>query len=203
MINQEKIIILDFGSQYTRLIARRVREQKVFCEIVPYSTSCREIESINPNGIILSGGPSSVYAKGAPIPDGTLFELKIPILGICYGFQLMGTVLGGKVLRAPRREYGHARLVIDDDEDIFKGLGSYLDVWMSHGDLLATLPPGFKRLGHTENAEIAAAGDSKKRIYGLQFHPEVVHTPHGGKIFRNFLYNICGGVHCPVEWTLL
>jgi GMP synthase (glutamine-hydrolysing) len=198
MINQEKIIILDFGSQYTRLIARRVREQKVFCEIVPYNTSCREIESINPNGIILSGGPSSVYAKGAPIPDGTLFELKIPILGICYGFQLIGKVLGGKVLRAPRREYGHARLVIDDDEDIFKGLGSYLDVWMSHGDLLATLPPGFKRLGHTENAEIAAAGDSKKGIYGLQFHPEVVHTPHGGKVFRNFLYNICG---CTGLWT--
>lgn len=195
---EEKILILDFGSQYTQLIARRVREQKVYCEIVPYTISPEEIESHYTKGIILSGGPSSVYAERAPLPDENIFNMGIPVLGICYGLQLIGHILGGEVDRAGRREYGHAQFCIDDDGDIFRGLGSSIDVWMSHGDHLTNLPPDFVKLGHTENAEIAAVGNRQRKLFGIQFHPEVVHTPKGGEILRNFLYRVCG---CIGQWT--
>ena len=195
---EEKILILDFGSQYTQLIARRVREQRVYCEIVPFNISKEEIESQNARGIILSGGPSSVYADGAPLPDEGIFHLGIPILGICYGLQVIGYFLGGEVDRAARREYGHAQFFVDDGADIFRGLDSPMDVWMSHGDHLIELPPGYSILGHTENAAIAAVVDKQRKIFGIQFHPEVAHTPRGIEILKNFLYRICG---CEGHWT--
>jgi len=194
----EKILILDFGSQYTQLIARRVREQKVFCEIVPYTISEKKIQSTRPKGLILSGGPSSVYAKGAPLPAKAIFDLGIPILGICYGLQILAHLLGGTVRKAFQREYGYAKFIVDDNSDLFCGLISPMDVWMSHGDHLLALPSGFAKLGHTENAPIAAVGNRQKKIYGIQFHPEVIHTPKGGAILRNFLYGICG---CTGQWT--
>ena len=194
----EKIIILDFGSQYTQLIARRVREQKVYCEIVPYSIPKEKIKTMMPKGMILSGGPSSVYDEGAPIPDKGIFGLGIPILGICYGLQIIGHLFGGTVRKAKRREYGHARFFIDDGEGLFHGLDASIDVWMSHGDHLIVLPAGFSILGHSKNAKIGAVGNRAKRIYGIQFHPEVVHTPRGGDILANFLYRICG---CSGQWT--
>jgi len=195
---EEKILILDFGSQYTQLIARRVREQKVFCEILPFNISVKDIQFIKPRGIILSGGPYSVYSEGAPLPDREIFNLGIPVLGICYGLQLIGYLLEGEVDRAARREYGHAKFFVDSNEDIFYGIDEAIDVWMSHGDHLKALPPNFVKLGHTENADIAAIGDKNRKIYGVQFHPEVVHTPRGGEIIRNFLFRVCG---CSGQWT--
>jgi GMP synthase (glutamine-hydrolysing) len=195
---EEKILILDFGSQYTQLIARRVREQKVYCEIVPYNIAKDRILAHEPKGIVLSGGPSSVYSKDAPFPIPDVFSLDVPVLGICYGLQLMGHMLGGQVDRAARREYGRASFFVDDDADLFLGLAPSLDVWMSHGDHLETVPPGFVRLGHTENASIAAAADRKRRLFGVQFHPEVAHTPKGDRVLRNFLFNIC---QCGGSWT--
>lgn len=194
----EKILILDFGSQYTQLIARRVRELNVYCEIVPFHSPAEAIADSHPSGIILSGGPSSVYNRNPPLPDRSLFDLGIPILGICYGLQVIGNLLNGEVDRAARREYGHARFTIDLHEDIFNGLDDVIDVWMSHGDHLTRQPPGFERFGHTKNADIAAVGDRKRKIYGIQFHPEVVHTPEGSQILRNFLYDVCG---CTGQWT--
>ncbi|HDQ46208.1 MAG TPA: glutamine-hydrolyzing GMP synthase [bacterium] len=196
--HEEMILILDFGSQYTQLIARRVRERKVYCEIVPFHQSVEKIRSKNPRGLILSGGPSSVYTENAPIPDAGIFELGIPVLGICYGLQLIGRLLGGGVDRAARREYGHARFYIDDSTDLFLGLPPETDVWMSHGDHLTWLPSGFIRIGHTANAEIAAIADRRRRFFGIQFHPEVVHTPEGARVIDNFVRNICG---CSGNWT--
>ncbi len=194
----ETILILDFGSQYTQLIARRVRELKVYCEIVPFSISAEEIREGRPKGLILSGGPSSVYAAHAPLPDPALFELGIPILGICYGLQLIGHLLGGEVDKAAQREYGYACLELDDTQDLFRDFDSSLDVWMSHGDHLTRMPPGFVRLGHTENAGIAAVAHRDRSIYGIQFHPEVAHTSRGSEVVRNFLFTICG---CTGQWT--
>ncbi len=195
---EEKVLILDFGSQYTQLIARRTREQKVYCEIVPFDTTAEEIARHRPLGLILSGGPASVYTAGAPLPGRDLFSLDLPVLGICYGLQLMGHMLDGEVKKAESREYGKASLYIDDHEDLFKGIDTNIQVWMSHGDQLTRLPTGFVRLGHTDNTPIAAVADRKRHIYGLQFHPEVVHTPEGGKILGNFLFRICG---CKGQWT--
>ncbi|NQT25756.1 glutamine-hydrolyzing GMP synthase [candidate division KSB1 bacterium] len=197
-LHDETILILDFGSQYTQLIARRVREQQVYCEIIPFNTSIETIIKRNPKGLILSGGPSSVYAEDAPIPDKRIFDLNIPVLGICYGLQLIGFLLDGEVDRAARREFGHARLTVDDFQDLFKDLPDEFDVWMSHGDHLTALPSGFERLGHTENAEIASIANRSRKIYGLQFHPEVVHTPLGAKILDNFIKGIC---QCSGQWT--
>ena len=197
-LHDETILILDFGSQYTQLIARRVREQQVYCEIIPFSSSIETIQERNPKGLILSGGPSSVYAENAPIPEKEIFNLGIPVLGICYGLQLIGFLLEGEVDRAARREYGHASLSVDDSKDLFKDLPDELDVWMSHGDHLTAMPPGFERLAHTENAEIASIADRSKNIFGLQFHPEVVHTPLGAKILDNFIKGIC---RCAGNWT--
>ena len=195
--HDEMIIILDFGSQYTQLIARRIREKHVYCEIVPYNRSLKMLKQ-KPRGIILSGGPSSVYAQDAPKPEPGLFEMNVPVLGICYGLQLIAHLLGGEVDRAARREYGHATLHIDDTRDLFIDLPGRLDVWMSHGDHLTEMPPGFERIGHTENAAIAAMADRSRNIYGIQFHPEVVHTDRGDQILENFVYKICG---CSGNWT--
>lgn len=197
-LHDETILILDFGSQYTQLIARRVREQQVYCEIIPFNTHPGDIKKRRPKGLILSGGPSSVYAENAPIPDKEIFRLGIPVLGICYGLQLIGFLLKGEVDPAARREYGHARLIVDDSRDLFQGLPEELDVWMSHGDHLTAMPSGFERLGHTENAEIASIADRSRKIYGLQFHPEVVHTPLGSHVLNNFIKTICG---CTGQWT--
>lgn len=187
-----KILILDFGSQYTQLIARRVRESKVYSEIVPYHLPFHEIEAHRPSGIILSGGPASVYDKNAPLCDPALFKLPVPILGICYGMQLMTHLLGGKVARALKREYGRADLLIDDPSDLFKGLPNRTSVWMSHGDRIEKLPPGFHAIARTDNSPAAAMKDPRRNFFALQFHPEVVHTPQGREILQNFLYQISG-----------
>jgi GMP synthase (glutamine-hydrolysing) len=196
--NEEMILILDFGSQYTQLIARRIRENKVYCEIAPFHISSQEIKALRPSGIILSGGPSSVYTRNAPLPDRHIFNLGLPILGICYGLQLMGFLLEGTVKKSLRREYGSAQFIVDDNEDLFYGLDSTLHVWMSHGDHLTTIPKGFRRIGHTENAPIAAIADKDRHFFGIQFHPEVVHTPKGSAILRNFLFQVC---RCKGDWT--
>lgn len=196
---KEKILVLDFGSQYTQLIARRVRESKVYSEIYPYNAPIQKIERFNPKGIILSGGPSSVYDSRAPIPDFKIFELGIPLLGICYGMQLMAHFLGGKVERATNREYGMADLTIDDKRDIFKGIPDKTIVWMSHGDRIERYPSRFRPIAHTANSPVAALADKERKFYALQFHPEVVHTPKGSEILKNFLFQIC---RCRPTWTI-
>ncbi|MBT9537020.1 MAG: glutamine-hydrolyzing GMP synthase, partial [Nitrospirae bacterium] len=198
---EDKILVLDFGSQYTQLIARRVRENSVYSEIFPYNAPFEKILDFKPKGIILSGGPSSVYSKGSPIPDIKVFDLGIPILGICYGMQLMAHLLGGRVAKAAKREYGRAELTIDDDSDLFKGISPNLQavVWMSHGDRIEKYPKGFIPIAHTENSPVAAMADKKKNFYALQFHPEVVHTEKGREIIKNFIFNICGSKS---TWTM-
>lgn len=198
-IHSQKILILDFGSQYTQLIARRVREQKVYCEIHPYNIGLEKIKGFGGKGIILSGGPSSVYDKDAPVIDKGLFALGLPVLGVCYGMQLMAHLLGGVVAKAHRREYGRADVTLDDNSDLFKGLSGSEVVWMSHGDRIEKFPDGFSPIAHTDNSPVAAMKDAKRRFYGVQFHPEVVHTPKGKKILGNFLFEIC---QCKPAWTM-
>ncbi|MBF8251029.1 MAG: GMP synthase, large subunit [Deltaproteobacteria bacterium] len=198
-IHSQKILILDFGSQYTQLIARRVREQKVYCEIHPYNIGLDKIKGFGGKGIILSGGPSSVYDKDAPVVDKGLFDLGLPVLGVCYGMQLMTHLLGGVVAKAHRREYGRADVTLDDNSDLFKGLSSSEVVWMSHGDRIEKFPDGFSAIAHTDNSPVAAMKDAKRRFYGVQFHPEVVHTPRGKDILGNFLFEIC---ECKPVWTM-
>ena len=197
--SHDTVIILDFGAQYTQLIARRVREAGVYCEILPFNTSPETIHERHPRGLILSGGPSSVYDERAPrLPAGLLDRIDCPVLGICYGLQLLAHALGGEVKPSPNREYGYARLSITEDESpLFTGLPSELDVWMSHGDYVTKVPEGF-RVTATTNESLNAFEDLSRRIYGLQFHPEVAHTPFGGQIIRNFLYNVC---HVRADWT--
>jgi GMP synthase (glutamine-hydrolysing) len=188
----EFILILDFGSQYTQLIARRVRECGVYSEIYQFHLSPEKIQQLAPLGIILSGGPASVYAPDSPHPSPEVFELGIPVLGICYGLQLMANHLGGAVDRAARREYGKAAVTIDENSDLLAGLDGKTSVWMSHGDALSKLPVGFERIAHTSNSPMCAIRNKEKRMYGVQFHPEVVHTPRGRQILENFVYKICG-----------
>lgn len=195
----DKILILDFGSQYTQLIARRVRESKVYSEILPYYTPLKEIEAHAPSGIILSGGPSSVYDKKAPLCDPDLFNLSLPVLGICYGMQLMTHLLGGKVARAAKREFGRADLIVDRPSPLLKGLSSPTPVWMSHGDRIEVAPSGFEPIARTNNSPAASMQNSRRRLYALQFHPEVAHTPQGIQILQNFLYEICG---CKPTWDI-
>ena len=173
------IAILDFGSQYSKLIARKVRELNVYCEIVPHDITPEELKKKKPEGIICSGGPSSVFDDKSPKCDKELFNLGIPTLGICYGMQLMAHMLGGEVIRGSKHEYGKANLYIDNNFDLFEGLWMEMVIWMSHGDSVVRLPEGFKRLGHTENCSIASMGNPQEKLYGVQFHPEVVHTPKG------------------------
>lgn len=195
----EIVLILDFGSQYTQLIARRVRESGVYCEILPFNTSLEEILGKNPKGLILSGSPASIYDENAPRPDSRLLEqFDRPLLGICYGLQILAADLGGEVHPALSREYGYARLkIVDKTSPLFTSMPDELDVWMSHGDHVTTLPDGFRITAKTDGA-LNAFESLSKRIFGLQFHPEVVHTPLGGQILRNFLFEICG---CHGDWS--
>ncbi len=190
---EERIIILDFGSQYTQLIARRVRENRVYCEIHPYNLPLKRIEELEPKGIILSGGPSSVYDRDAPLIEKDLFDMGIPVLGICYGAQLIAHLFGGRVERSSKREYGRTAFIIDDTRDLFKGFkkGEEIEAWMSHGDRIEILPEGFEVIGHSKDSPVGAIRGKDGRIFGLQFHPEVHHTPRGKEIIRNFLYEVC------------
>jgi len=199
MAQKDTIIIIDLGSQYNQLIARRVREENVFCRIFPPSVKADDITGLSAKGIILSGGPSSVYEKFSPRIDRAVYSLGIPILGICYGFQLMASDLGGKVARARKREYGHAPLFIDSRRGIFRGMPKKISSWMSHGDHIKRLPPGFKKIAHTPSTRNAAVCDESRAFYGVQFHPEVAHTQNGGRILSNFIKNICG---CSPSWTM-
>jgi len=196
---EDKIVILDFGSQYTQVIARRVRECRVYSEILPYNTKASAIRRAAPRGIILSGGPASVYAPKAPKVDKAIYDLGVPILGICYGMQLVSLDLGGNVQRSDRREYGPGKLTVDRKCELFHKLPAKLDVWNSHGDKVTKLARGFRVLGTTENSPHAVIGDTKRGIYGLQFHPEVAHTPRGKEILENFVHRICG---CKSQWTM-
>jgi GMP synthase (glutamine-hydrolysing) len=196
----EQIVILDFGSQYTQVIARRIRECNVYSTILHFNTPAAEIAALKPSGIILSGGPSSVYAKNAPLPDKEIFNLGLPVLGICYGVQLFAHFLGGKVEKGQKREYGKGTLSIKDRScALFAKLPMSLQVWNSHGDKLTKIPNGFKPVAVTENSEFAAIENRAKRFFGIQFHPEVVHTPRGKEIISNFVHGICG---CGKDWTM-
>src|ERR1043166_6037491 len=194
-----KILILDFGSQYTQVIARRIRELQVYSEVFRFDISAAEIRKLRPNGIILSGGPASVYDKDAPQIDKEVFSLGIPMLGICYGLMQMAQHLGGKVVSTGRREYGAGRLQIKNGSQLFDGLGNQIAVWNSHGDEVTKLPGGFRVAGCTESSNFAAVEDQQRKLYGLQFHPEVAHTPRGREILQNFVYHIC---HCAMDWTM-
>ncbi len=191
---RELVLVLDFGAQYTQLIARRIREHRVYCEIQPCTMPLEEIRALAPRAIVLSGGPASVYAEGAPSVDPGVFELGVPVLGICYGLQLIAHLLGGKVERASAREYGHARVVVEKPEGIFHRFTKRetLDVWMSHGDRIVSLPPGFQTIGVSGNTPFCAVGNASRRIYGVQFHPEVVHTPRGADILASLLFDVAG-----------
>jgi GMP synthase (glutamine-hydrolysing) len=198
----DKILILDFGSQYTQLIARRVRECRIYSEIHPYDIPMDRVKSLSPKGIIFSGGPASVYEKNAPLCDPAILRMGIPVLGICYGMQLIAQLLGGEVIHSEKREYGKAKLTLDRGGKLFRGLGrkgSQWVVWMSHGDHVKTLPPGFHTIAHSKNTPLAAIEESQKRIYGLQFHPEVAHTQRGLDLIKNFLFHIC---ECSNLWTI-
>ena len=194
----DKIVILDFGSQYSHLICRRIREFSVYAELVPYDISYDELQKLNPTGIIFSGGPSSFYSSDAPIPENKIFDMNLPLLGICYGHQLIVNKYGGKVKRA-NKEYGSSLLTIDSDKDLLNGIGESVRAWMSHGDEAEEIPEGFKVIGHTESAKAAAIASEEKSIYGIQFHPEVVHTEQGTEILKNFVLKVCGAKQ---DWTM-
>ncbi|WP_458701118.1 glutamine-hydrolyzing GMP synthase [Sulfurospirillum sp. 1307] len=193
------IVVLDFGSQYTQLIARKLRESGVYCEIVPYKENIEDIKKRNPKGIILSGGPASVYAKDAYHPDSEIFELGLPILGICYGMQLITQHFGGSVIPADHQEYGKASLSFESDHGIFTDTKNGQTVWMSHGDRVESLPDGFEKIGYSENSPYAAIADEKRKIYAFQFHPEVYHSEQGTKLLKNFAKYICG---CESTWNM-
>ncbi|MDD5156035.1 MAG: glutamine-hydrolyzing GMP synthase, partial [Candidatus Omnitrophica bacterium] len=198
-MTRQTIIILDFGSQYTQLIARRVRENKVFSKIVPYNTAAKEIAGMNPKGLILSGGPASVTQKKSPYPDKGIFKLGVPILGICYGMQCIAEMLGGRVTHSKEREYGKVELFIDDNRNLFTHLPGNFTCWASHGDLVKKMPSGFHVIAHTLNAPVTAIANPNRKIYGVQFHPEVTHTEKGSQILANFLFKVCG---CLGRWTM-
>ena len=194
----DKIIVLDFGSQYSHLICRRIREFSVYAELVPFDISYEELQKHNPKGIIFSGGPSSVYSSDAPVPESKIFDMNLPLLGICYGHQLIVNKYGGKVKRA-NKEYGSSLLTIDSDKDLLNGVGESVRAWMSHGDEAEEIPPGFQVIGHTESAKAAAIASDEKSVYGIQFHPEVVHTEQGTEILKNFVLKVCGASQ---DWTM-
>jgi GMP synthase (glutamine-hydrolysing) len=195
------ILILDFGSQYTQLIARRIREANVYCEIHPFNIPLKKINGLQPKGIILSGGPASVYQESAPQVKRDLFSLHVPFLGICYGMGIINQAAGGEVARSTRREYGLADLLVDQETDLFYGFpqNDPVRVWMSHGDKITSLPEGWRILAHSSNSPIAAFANPEQRLFGVQFHPEVAHTPRGKEILENFLFRICG---CEPTWTM-
>jgi len=198
---RQKILILDFGSQYSQLIARRVREARVYCEIHPCNLGLDRIKTFAPKGIILSGGPASIYDKNAPMADKGIFDLDVPILGICYGMQFLTHLLGGRVAGATDREYGNATISIENNDNLFHGMQRQdsQTVWMSHGDRIDRMPDGFTILAGSENSPVAAMADASRRCFGVQFHPEVAHTPEGPRILKNFLFRICS---CEPTWTM-
>lgn len=193
------ILIIDFGSQYNQLIARRVRENHVYCQIEPPDIPLAAIKALHPEGIILSGGPASIYSSGAPRVNKGIFDLGIPILGICYGLQYMVDSLGGKVIGSKKREYGFAELLVKNQKNIFKGVRKKTQCWMSHGDSIGSLPVGFTITASTANTKVAATQNTQRGFYGLQFHPEVVHTREGKKMLSNFLFDIC---RCEKSWSM-
>jgi len=194
----DKIVVLDFGSQYSHLICRRIREFSVYAELVPFDISLDELKKLNPKGIIFSGSPASVYNSDSPKPKTGIFDFGLPVLGICYGHQLIIDNFGGKVKRA-NKEYGSSSLTIDNDSDLLSGMGKSIRAWMSHGDAAEKIPNGFDIIGHTEGAHAAAIANKQKLIYGIQFHPEVVHTEKGTELLRNFVINIC---RAKQDWTI-
>ncbi|SNR72139.1 glutamine-hydrolyzing GMP synthase [Desulfurobacterium atlanticum] len=198
-IHESKILILDFGSQYTQLIARRLREKHIYCEIHPFNISLEKIKEFAPKGIILSGGPASVYTEGSPKISKEIFELGVPVLGICYGMQLITYLFGGKVIKAEKHEYGKATLEVLDRNDLFQNLPETFNVWMSHGDRVLEIPEGFEPIARTDNAPFASIRNKEKKIFGVQFHPEVKHTEYGSEILENFALKICG---CEPSWTM-
>jgi GMP synthase (glutamine-hydrolysing) len=195
------ILVLDFGSQYTQLIARRIRESRVYCEIHPFNVPLEKITALKPEGIILSGGPASVYQDNSPRVARELFQMPVPFLGICYGMGLVNVMFGGEAARADRREYGPAELIVDDSTDLFHGFAAsdLTKVWMSHGDKMTSFPPGWKVLAHSANSPIAAFADPERRVFGVQFHPEVAHTARGRDVLDNFVFRICGA---RPDWTM-
>lgn len=195
----ELVIVLDFGGQYNQLIARRVRECNVYAEVLPYTTSLEEIKAKNPKGIIFTGGPNSVYEETSPSYDKAIFEIGVPILGICYGSQLMAHKLGGKVATAPVSEYGKMDVEVDTASKIFEGVQATTTTWMSHTDYIAEAPAGFKVTGHTPNCPVAAMENADQKLYAVQFHPEVMHSVEGQQMLRNFLYNVC---ECAGDWKM-
>ncbi len=197
-LDRQMIVILDFGSQYSELIARRIRETQVYSEVLSYRTTIEQLRKLNPKGIILSGGPNSVYDNGAPHCNPEIWDLGIPILGVCYGMQLMVQNLGGEVTKAERGEYGKASLYIDDPTDLLTNVEDGTTMWMSHGDSVTRMPPRFELLAHTENTPCAAIANHNSKMYGVQFHPEVVHSVGGLALIRNFVYHIC---KCEPTWT--
>ncbi|MHB0912844.1 MAG: glutamine-hydrolyzing GMP synthase [Armatimonadota bacterium] len=196
---QEHVVVIDFGAQYSQLIARRIRECNVYCEILPHTTSPEELAKRSPAGIVLSGGPSSVYEPGAPHIDPGVFALGIPVLGICYGMQLMAYLLNGNVGPGDKREYGKTEMQVLDNSNLFSSLGKELIGWMSHGDTVLEAPSGFTTLAQTGSTPVAAMADTERKLYAVQFHPEVAHTPRGKEILQNFLYGACG---CSGKWTM-
>src|SRR5262249_5703115 len=194
-----KILILDFGSQYTQVIARRIRECQVYSEIIRFDTPATEIAALKPKGLVLSGGPASVYDKGAPHIDPDIFSLGVPVLGICYGLMLMAHHLAEQVVFTGRRECGAGVLQVKEGSELLSGLGEQLDVWNSHGDEVTALPKGFRVTGTTDGCDFAVVENPQRKLYGLQFHPEVAHTPRGREILQNFLFHIC---HCAMDWTM-
>ncbi len=198
-MEQEKVIVIDFGGQYNQLVARRVRECNVYCEIYSYKTDLEQIKSMNPKGIILTGGPNSCYEEGAPTYRKELFELGVPVLGLCYGAQLMMHVLGGKVEKAPVREYGKTEVFVENGSPLFTDVKSTTICWMSHFDYISRVAPGFSVIAHTADCPVAAAEDRTKNLYAIQFHPEVLHTEEGTKMLYNFVRNICG---CAGTWRM-
>ena len=198
-MNRELVLVLDFGGQYNQLIARRVRECNVYCEVHPYNLSVEKIREMNPKGIIFTGGPNSVYGENSPLCDKAIFELGIPVLGICYGSQLMSHVLGGKVATAPVSEYGKTEVAVDVESKLFEGVAPSTICWMSHTDYIERAPEGFKIIGNTPVCPVAAMECAEKNLYAVQFHPEVMHTQEGTKMLSNFVYNIC---NCTGDWTM-
>ena len=199
LVNREKIIVIDFGGQYNQLVARRVRECNVYCEIYSYRTDIEKIKEMNPKGIILTGGPNSVYEEGAATCSKELFELGIPVLGLCYGAQLMMHLLGGHVCKAPVREYGKIEVTVDQSSKLFSNVSEKTICWMSHNDYIEKEAPGFKIIAHTDNCPVAAVECAEKNLYAIQYHPEVLHTVEGTKMLSNFVYNVCG---CAGDWKM-
>ncbi|MBS3988495.1 MAG: glutamine-hydrolyzing GMP synthase, partial [Dethiobacter sp.] len=199
MLPREMVLILDFGGQYTQLIARRIRELNVYCEILPYTATLEQVAALNPKALVFSGGAFSVYGEGAPAVDRRLYQQGMPILGICYGMQLLAKDLGGVVRAADRREYGKTELTVLANGDLFAGLGKEEDVWMSHSDFVEEAPPGFTVTAVTANTPVAAMADSQQRFYAVQFHPEVIHTPHGMEMLKNFLFSVVG---FSADWSM-